>query len=108
MRGYPGDWRALAATANAAATTLVIYMGMQDLPVICEELMAGGLSGDTAAAAIQSGTLAEQRQVIASLATLAAAAGEAQLASPAIVVIGNVVRFARQAMSGAQPLEQAA
>ena len=106
--GHQPDWRALAATANAAATTLVIYMGMQDLPVICEELMAGGLSGDTAAAAIQSGTLAEQRQVIASLATLAAAAGEAQLASPAIVVIGDVVRFARQAMTGAKPLEQAA
>ena len=83
-------------------------MGMKDLPVICQELMAGGLSAETAAAAIQSGTLAEQRQAVATLSTLAAAAAKAQIASPAIVVIGDVVRFARQAMSGAQPLEQAA
>ena len=93
--GLPPDWRALAATAKAAATTLVIYMGMKDLPEICQELMAGGLSADTAAAAIQSGTLAAQRQAIATLATLAATAAEARIASPAIATFTRSLAAAK-------------
>lgn len=96
--GPPGpNWRALAASG----TTLVIYMGMSHLDVIARQLLEAGLAADTPAAAIQSGTLAAQRQVIATLATLERAVAAHQLGSPAIVVIGEVVRFARGAAGGA-------
>jgi uroporphyrin-III C-methyltransferase len=90
------DWRALAATG----TTLVIYMGIGKLAAICDQLLAAGMRAAMPAAAIQSGTLAEQRHVVATLGTLAAQVADAQLASPAIVIVGEVVRLAR----GAQPL----
>src|SRR5579875_1418232 len=48
------DWRALAAFPG----TLVVYMGVRQLPAIAERLRAGGRSGDEPAAVVQSGTLA--------------------------------------------------
>lgn len=81
------DWRGLARCSDG----LVIYMGLHNLPHICAELVAGGLDPATPAAAVQQGTVQGQRWVIAELAQLAAAVREAALASPAIVVIGEVV-----------------
>ena len=87
------DWAALARTD----TTLVIYMGMKRLPEITAALRAAGMAGETPAAAIQHGTTQRQRHVIATLATLADAARDAELGSPALIVIGRVVGLARQA-----------
>lgn len=86
------DWAALARTD----TTLVIYMGMKRLPEITAALRAAGMTGETPAAAIQHGTTERQRHVIATLATLAGAARNAELDSPALIVIGRVVGLARQ------------
>jgi uroporphyrin-III C-methyltransferase len=66
-------------------------MGLHNLPHICEELIAGGLQPSTPAAAVQQGTVRGQRAVISDLNGLAAAVREAKLASPSIVVIGEVV-----------------
>ncbi len=52
--GSGPDWRALAATG----TTLVVYMGIANLPGICAGLLAAGMRAEMPAAAIQSGTLA--------------------------------------------------
>jgi uroporphyrin-III C-methyltransferase len=81
------DWQALARSSDG----LVIYMGLHNLPRICEELIVGGLPPTTPAAAVQQGTVRGQRSVIADLAGLAEAVREAELASPSIVVIGEVV-----------------
>ena len=86
------DWAALACTD----TTLVIYMGMKRLPEITTALRAAGMPAETPAAAIQHGTTERQRSVIATLATLADAARDADLGSPALLVIGRVVSLARQ------------
>ncbi|MFM8675347.1 MAG: uroporphyrinogen-III C-methyltransferase [Vulcanococcus sp.] len=87
-KGRPSvDWRALARSSDG----LVIYMGLHNLPHICEELIAGGLAPTTPAAAVQQGTVRGQRAVIADLQGLAAAVRQADLASPSIVVIGEVV-----------------
>jgi uroporphyrin-III C-methyltransferase len=91
--GSEPDWRALAR----AGMTLVIYMGMARLPALVASMQAGGFAADTPACAIQNGTLAAERSVIATLATLARAVSEAKLASPAIIVVGEVVRFAHRA-----------
>jgi uroporphyrin-III C-methyltransferase len=84
----PLDWHWLAA----ASGTLVILMGLQRLEEICARLLAAGRDPRTPAAVIASGTLPEQRVVRAPLARLAQRAAAAQLASPALIVIGDVVR----------------
>ena len=81
------DWRGLARSTDG----LVIYMGLHNLAHICEELIAGGLDPVTPAAAVQQGTVRGQQSVIGVLADLAEAVQRAGLASPAIVVIGEVV-----------------
>ncbi len=91
--GGEPDWSALARTQ----TTLVIYMGMQRVGDITAALLAAGMPAATPAAAIQHGTTDLQRHVIGTLATLADAARAAQLASPALIVIGEVVTLARVA-----------
>jgi uroporphyrin-III C-methyltransferase len=90
--GSGPDWAALARTD----TTLVIYMGMKNLPAITAALRAAGMPEAMPAAAIQQGTTEKQRHVIATLATLAEAAHAAALGSPALVVIGRVVGLARE------------
>mgnify|MGYP001602738791 FL=1 len=87
------DWAALTRTG----TTLVIYMGMKRLPEIATALRAAGMPAETPAAAIQHGTTQRQRHVIATLATLADAVRDAELDSPALIVIGRVVGLAKQA-----------
>lgn len=89
--GNEVNWEALAATR----TTLVIYMGVKNLSDIVTRLIAGGLTADTTALAVQSGTLAQQRQVKATLTTLHAAMLASAIGSPAIVVIGAVADLAQ-------------
>ena len=84
------DWALLAQSHM----TLVIYMGISQLPRIVAALREGGLAAETPAAAIQNGTLDGQKSVVATLSTLPRAVSQAGLASPAIVVIGEVVNLA--------------
>ena len=91
--GETPDWRALAA----AGTTLVIYMGMAHLARITKELRQAGMDAHTPVALIQNGTLAAQRSVLTTLAGAAEAAATSAIGSPAIIVVGDVVRFANQA-----------
>lgn len=88
--GNSVNWAALAA----ARTTLVIYMGIKNLPEIVTQLMEAGLPATTPAAVIQNGTLAAQRQIKSNLGNLQAATRQAGLGSPAIMVIGEVAGLA--------------
>jgi uroporphyrin-III C-methyltransferase len=87
--GEAPDWSALARSG----LTLVVYMGVATLPAIVAGLKAGGMDRDTPAAAIQDGTLASERRVVAALDTLADAMRANAIGSPAIIVIGAVVRL---------------
>lgn len=86
------DWAAL----RAAGTTLIIYMGLARLGAIVAEMLVAGFPAETPACAIENGTLPSQRHVIATLRTLPAAVANAGLRSPAIIVVGEVVRLARE------------
>lgn len=90
--GDKPDWQALVA----GGTTLVIYMGMSHLPAIVTDLLQAGMAADMPAAAIQQGTTQQQRQVVSTLTALPAAVKQEGLQSPAIIVVGEVVRLARQ------------
>jgi uroporphyrin-III C-methyltransferase len=81
------NWERLAQLGG----TLVILMGVEKLPHICQRLLAAGLAPETPAAVVQQGTMPGQRAVTASLAQIAEQAREAAIKSPAIIIIGEVV-----------------
>ena len=89
--GMPGpDWRALAATAHSARLTLVIYMGVSAAARIQQELLSG-LPAATPVAVIQNASLASQRHITTTLGMLANAITAAGMASPAVIVVGDVI-----------------
>lgn len=83
------DWPALARPGQ----TLVVYMGLLGLPIICRELIAHGLPATTAAAVVQHGTLPTQRVITGTLADLAERTAAARLVAPTLIIIGEVVRL---------------
>lgn len=89
----PLDHAALAATPG----TLVAFMGLGRLGDLAEGLIEHGRAASTPAAVIASGTLPEQRVVVAPLDRIAAAAED--LDSPALIVVGDVVALG-QILSG--------
>jgi uroporphyrin-III C-methyltransferase len=88
--GEGPDWAALARSG----LTLVIYMGLTRAEALAEALIAGGLSADTPAAAIAAAHTPLQRHAICTLRTLAATLRDQAISSPAILVIGMVVKQA--------------
>jgi uroporphyrin-III C-methyltransferase / precorrin-2 dehydrogenase / sirohydrochlorin ferrochelatase len=85
----PLDWKALSQPGQ----TVVFYMGLARLPEILRQLVAHGAPADRAAALIEHGTQATQRVLVADLATLATKAAEANVASPALLIVGEVTRL---------------
>lgn len=71
--------------------TLVFYMGLKSLPVICQELIAHGMASDMPAAIIEKGTTPEQRVIGATLESIAPIIKRENIASPSLFVVGNVV-----------------
>jgi uroporphyrin-III C-methyltransferase len=81
------------AKASRTNATLVILMGMKHLPLIVETLTNAGRA-NTPVAIIQNGTLASERSVVGTIATIRADVERSGLDNPAIIVIGEVVRLA--------------
>jgi uroporphyrin-III C-methyltransferase len=84
------DWPALAATAHSARLTLVIYMGVSGAGRIQAELLTG-LPAATPVAVIQNASLPTQRHITTTLGALANAIQAGGLASPSIIVVGDVI-----------------
>jgi uroporphyrin-III C-methyltransferase len=82
-------WSAIAQ----AAETIVVYMGIHNLPVIVEKLTQAGLDGSKPIALVRWGTRPEQEELIGTLATIVEQVDAAGFKAPAIAVIGEVVRF---------------
>lgn len=91
-RGDAADWQTLAGSGD----TLVLYMSVGALGDAARELAARGLAPQTPAAVIENGTTSEQRVVRATLSSVAEAAREAQIRSPALVFIGETAAMASQ------------
>lgn len=83
------DWKALARPRQ----TVVIYMGLGALEIICTQLIAHGMDPATPAAVVQSATTPRQRIVTARLDTLAESVRSAKLESPSLIVVGTVVEL---------------
>src|SRR5262249_6172858 len=79
------DWAALAQ----AVDTLVVLMGASRLAAIAQELIVHGRAAETPVALVRTATTRDQETVTTTLA--AVAAGDAKLAAPVVMVVGNVV-----------------
>lgn len=77
----------------ASSQTLVFYMGLVGLPVICKQLIAHGRNADTPAALIQQGTTCNQRVFTGTLANLAERVANEQVQAPTLIIVGEVVRL---------------
>lgn len=83
------NWEALAHPDQ----TVVFYMGLRGLAVICRELVSHGLSPDTPAALVQKGTTREHRVFTATLATLPEVVEEGGAEAPTLIIVGEVVKL---------------
>ncbi len=81
------NWQAIAQGSE----TIVIYMGIHNLPHIVEELQKAGLLDTTPIALVRWGTRPEQEQLIGCLGTIVQQVQEKKFTAPAVAVIGNVV-----------------
>ena len=87
--GSSVDYAPLAALVKTGGT-LCIYMGIARLAKIVGRLRDAGAGDDTPAAVVQWGATAAQRSVLGTLATIVDQVRDAQLSSPAIIVVGRV------------------
>jgi uroporphyrin-III C-methyltransferase len=78
-----------AAETNA---TVVILMGVNKLTQIAEIFKKAG-KGQTGAAIIQNGTLPNEKTAIGNVNTISDLAAKKKITSPAIIVIGDVVKL---------------
>ena len=101
------DWRALAATAHSARLTLVIYMGVAGAERIQAELLTG-LPAITPVAVVQNASLPSQRHLLTTLQHLHRDLAQAQLASPSVIVVGDVLQGLAAAAADQAPTRRLA
>jgi uroporphyrin-III C-methyltransferase/precorrin-2 dehydrogenase/sirohydrochlorin ferrochelatase len=71
--------------------TLVFYMGLVGLPVICEQLIKHGRSAETPIALIEQGTTEKQRVIVENLKNMPATVDKMQVKAPTLLIVGEVV-----------------
>lgn len=71
--------------------TLVVYMGLTGIPVICQQLIAAGMASDTPVALIEKGTLPDQQVHIGTLASMPAYVEKTEISAPTLTIVGSVV-----------------
>ncbi|WP_423908382.1 siroheme synthase CysG [Candidatus Spongiihabitans sp.] len=81
------------AELTAADQTLVFYMGLQGLPIICENLIKHGAATNTPAALIEKGTTLQQKVHISTLEELAALLESIEIHAPTLTIVGSVVNL---------------
>ncbi|KUK36778.1 MAG: uroporphyrinogen methyltransferase / synthase [Thermacetogenium sp.] len=93
VTGHRRQGGVLLPVRDTGNATAVFLMGFENLPAIVSSLLNEGWSGKTPAALIQWGTRADQQTVTGVLSDIEKRAQEAGIASPAVLVVGNVVRL---------------
>jgi uroporphyrin-III C-methyltransferase/precorrin-2 dehydrogenase/sirohydrochlorin ferrochelatase len=92
------NWRALAQPRQ----TVVFYMGLVGIDLLCRQLVAHGLPAETPAALIQQGTTPEQRVLTGNLDTLPGIVHASSVKPPTLIIVGGVVKL-RERLQWFQP-----
>ncbi|MFT5603891.1 MAG: uroporphyrin-III C-methyltransferase/precorrin-2 dehydrogenase/sirohydrochlorin ferrochelatase [Paracoccaceae bacterium] len=85
--------------------TIVFYMGLMGLPIICREMMAHGRAANTPIALIQQGTTPNHRVLVGNLANMPALVESEHIVGPTLIIIGEVVKL-REQLAWYEPSEQ--
>ena len=83
------DWDALARFPG----TLVLYMGIKNLPLIAERLAGAGRDAEEAVAVVERGTHPGQRTLVDTLGGIAARVEAEEIRPPAITLVGAVAEL---------------
>ena len=81
------DWNILAQPQQ----TIVIYMGLKGLSVICEQLIKHGAAPSLPAALVQQGTTIHQQVMTGTLSTLPDVLKGKEVHAPTLLIVGEVV-----------------
>lgn len=83
------DWPTLAYESQ----TVVFYMGLIGLEVICAQLIAHGMAADMPIALVQQGTTANQKVLTGTLESMPALVAANEIQAPTIIIVGRVVKL---------------
>ena len=86
------DWKSLANGID----TIAFYMGVGNLPYICENLMENGKSPETPVALIQWGTFGKQKTLEGTLSTIADLVVANGFSNPAITLVGDIISLRKK------------
>lgn len=88
-----GKHKSLTAWPGAASGkgTLVLFMAGRSLRANLQRLIQGGRAAETPAAYIAAATTPQQKVIVGTVATLSALAASVDPATPALVIVGDVV-----------------
>ena len=81
------DWACLVDPNQ----TLVVYMGLSNIAIICQQLIEHGMDSATPLAVIENGTRANQRVLVSDLANAPQNVAQSKIQAPALIMIGCVV-----------------
>ncbi|MFT4938472.1 MAG: uroporphyrin-III C-methyltransferase/precorrin-2 dehydrogenase/sirohydrochlorin ferrochelatase [Paraglaciecola sp.] len=81
------NWPSLAQQDQ----TIVFYMGLTGLPIICQKLVEHGMPSTTQIAMVQSATTSQQKVVTGTLEDIQRKAELANIQAPALIIVGSVV-----------------
>lgn len=81
------NWNMLAQPNK----TVVFYMGLKGVDVLCRELTAHGMSSQTPVALVEKGTTRDQRVLIGNLTSLPDIVRTNAVKAPTMIIVGNVV-----------------
>jgi uroporphyrin-III C-methyltransferase / precorrin-2 dehydrogenase / sirohydrochlorin ferrochelatase len=73
--------------------TVVFYMGLIGLNIICTQLIAHGRAPSTPIALIQRGTTRDQRVITGTLSDMLAKVESAGVKAPTLIIVGEVVQL---------------
>lgn len=81
------NWEGLAQGVD----TIAFYMGVGNLPFICENLIKFGKPAHTPVILIQWGTFGRQKTLEGTLADIVVKVQEAKFSNPSIILVGSVI-----------------
>jgi uroporphyrin-III C-methyltransferase/precorrin-2 dehydrogenase/sirohydrochlorin ferrochelatase len=83
------NWSALAVPNQ----TVVFYMGLQGLEIICKELIAHGMPTSMPIALVQKATTPDQKVVTGTLENMPELVKNSDIKPPTLIIVGEVVKL---------------